>query len=295
MVIHLREGYEQSVGATAGSRQTAQLLKSAPFMDMLGRVACDVASPGGGCGWYHGVWQYLRLCGLVVTPDLHADFYHQAVVSGNPRPRTLISGTADYAMLAILWPNTRRAAEVSNVTVLDQCLTPLLISRWYAAELVRSVTTLQGDVLAVHASGSYDLIVTDAFVSRFEPGRRGGLLQAWSRMLSPGGRLVTTVRVEPAGAGGMVQASTEQAAAFGRRAAAAAERHAHALDVTPREIGERAERYAVRMRSYPLASPNALFAELQEAGFSVVWHEIAETGGEVAPATYLRLVAEKPL
>ena len=52
------------------------------------------------CSWYHGVWQYLRLCDKASAPTWHFEFYTQ-VLDRILKEGTsiLISSAADYSML----------------------------------------------------------------------------------------------------------------------------------------------------------------------------------------------------
>jgi hypothetical protein len=55
------------------------------------------------CSWYHSIWQFLRIFNLVSTPTWHSQFYIYSLGSISVLGefnRVLISGTADYSMLA---------------------------------------------------------------------------------------------------------------------------------------------------------------------------------------------------
>src|SRR5262245_36311726 len=96
---------------------------SAPLARRLAPQLChkDPAS-GESCAWQHGLWQYLRILGMNHSPRAHAAFLLEALAAtARPGMRVLVSGAADYSMLAHVLAATRAA----EVTVLDVCETPL--------------------------------------------------------------------------------------------------------------------------------------------------------------------------
>ena len=79
---------------------------SAPLAFALARRYCASS-----CRWHHGIWQYLRLLGLVSSAARHQEFFQTelgALARGGALPqgggyrRVLISGAADYAMLEVV-------------------------------------------------------------------------------------------------------------------------------------------------------------------------------------------------
>lgn len=68
------------------------------------------------CAWFHGLWQVLRLLGLNTTPEHHARFFRERLrreCRALDRPRVLISGTADYSLLAHLLPEEYDGGELT--------------------------------------------------------------------------------------------------------------------------------------------------------------------------------------
>jgi SAM-dependent methyltransferase len=246
-----------------------------------------------GCDWYHGAWQYLRLLNLVSTPTWHSEFYLEWLGTAAAKvqsPRALITGTADYSMLAYVCA----AADVSGIKidVLDMCATPLFACRWFAKQLGLRIGTIEDDLFEISAPiGIYDLICCDAFLTRFGPTELGRVTKAWGRLLRPGGMLVTTVRIHPR----FVSARDPETAArdFRERAEQRAHRWRPFLNRSPVEIGELAEVYARRMKSNDLGSELAIREVLKQAGFEVLFEELASVPGELYPTTYLRLACEK--
>src|ERR1700754_3275813 len=82
------------------------LALSAPLAWRLAGELCWRGPEGARCDWFHGIWQVLRLLGLNTTPEHHAAFFCDALdrLPAGSSPRVLISGSADYSMLAQLLP-----------------------------------------------------------------------------------------------------------------------------------------------------------------------------------------------
>jgi SAM-dependent methyltransferase len=241
------------------------LSESAPLAWTLAPRLCRVDPvTGENCAWEHGPWQYLRLLGLLTSPTLHQDFYHACLAELRPA-RVLISGSADYSMLA------QAAAVLPNAefTVVDRCETPLALNRWYAARAKTRISTWCGDVLEFQSDQPFDLVCTHAFFSYFPPARRPALVAAWCRVLRPGGAVVTVNRLRPR--------ATETPAIFAPadvqtyRAAAlqAAKRASPGLPIGPAVIADAAEQLARRQRSYGLRSTEDVRVLLESGGFTI--------------------------
>jgi len=187
---------------------TKLLLRSADSMREDARRHCResyLTAHESSCEWYHSSWQYLRILGLVSTPDWHTDFYSKAFGEAfdSEVRDVLISGTADYAIvhhLARAIPKHLLQSVV--ISVLDICPTPLQICRWYDSWYESEFKTRlnlrynQRDALDTgYHDSAFDMITTDAFLTRFEDRERKLLVREWYRILKPGGRVVTTARL----------------------------------------------------------------------------------------------------
>ena len=272
------------------------MITTAPIARELAPILCrgDHVSPDD-CSWYHTVWQYLRIFDMVSTPTWHQDFYKNAfdeVLAGVDVSRVLISGTADYSMLAhVLWA-CERAGLSPAVTVLDLCETPLFLCKWYGKMVGAQVQTVVKDLLTFEDRDRFDLIATDAFLTRFSASDQGKVIRRWGMLLKPGGRVVTTVRIEPGLTKPSVLATPDQADSFRRRAIQEARRWQGFLRCAPEEIANLAQRYAERMVSFSLGSEESVRSLFKDAGFSVTRLELAEVPGEMASTIYAEIVAE---
>ena len=178
------------------------LAESAPLARRLAAEHCLKDATGGDvCGWYHGLWQDLRLIGFDASPGDQADFFQEAfaLVARNPgRKRILISGAADYGILAHLLLACRRNAIEVDVTVLDLCPTPLHLNTWFADRLGLPITTVCADILEYEPEQTFDVICSHSFLIQFTAERRDLVVAKWRQMLASGGHLVAVNRVRAA-------------------------------------------------------------------------------------------------
>ena len=273
------------------------MMITAPVAHALAPVLCRgdyVAQED--CSWYHGIWQYLRILNMVSTPTWHANFYLSTIAEAIKEApgRILISGAADYSTLAhVLWGCETAAPPIPcPIDVVDLCETPLLLCRWYGKYAGADVTTHQADILT-YAADPYRLIVTDAFLTRFNSNARQEVLKAWHRQLAPGGRVITTVRLEPELRSAFAIASSDQANSFRTRALQNGRRWREFIPIAPEDLGNEAQRYAERMTSFSVRNEQELRQAFTDAGFDDVQIINATVPGEMSTTTYAELVATK--
>lgn len=247
--------------------------ESAPLARELAGVTCR------GCGDYHGFWPYMRLMGMGKTLSGQSLLYRRALREEawrhprngqQPVVSVLVSGCADYSALAHVVAAFQGAPAVADITVLDRCDTPLLLSRWYATREKVDIRTLNLDILDHTESGAYDLILTSSFFGYFDERSRPLLFARYRDLLRPGGRLIFANRLRdghPGQAWGFTAEQIDAFAALARHRAASLPPSA-ALD--PDEAAAMARRYAHDFRSYPLPSIEALLQLAEGAGFRPV-------------------------
>lgn len=274
------------------------LVESAWTARQVARELCEGGGEGGeSCAWYHGTYPALRLLGLAATPERHAAFYREtlgALAVGPDGGRVLVSGAADTALLALVLRARREGAEAAagaaplRLRVLDRCRTPLRLCRDYAERVGVPIETRQLDLLAPAAreppAEPFDLACTHSLLVLVPPAQRAELVAAWRALLRPGGRVVSTVRLDPAP--GPPRASAEQAEAFAARVRdAAAAAAPGAADDDVEELVTLARRYAERLASWPVASEGALASLLQAGGFALERLQVADVGGRLPGAS----------
>ena len=248
------------------------LLDSAPLARQMAPRLCrwDPAT-GESCAWIHGLWQYLRLLGLASTPDHHAEFFLWAldsITGASRKPKLLVSGAADYAMLALAIKAFGMGNVRPDITVVDQCETPLMLNRWYAERAAHSVTTRCCDILDYPEHHSFDVLCTHSFFSEFPPGQRAAILQTWRRLLRPGGAAIIVNRLRPAVSPGPVGVTEEQARAFGAAVLQQARSLGSGLACDPQELAHDARIYMKRRISYPLQREE-IVTLFENAGFTI--------------------------
>lgn len=273
------------------------LTKSAPTMSAMSEFLCKGDHLNReDCRWYHSAWQYLRLLDLVSTPTWHSGFYLDSlgeVVRSNHRQNVLISGAADYSTLAYVLHAFDGSKAKCNVTFLDLCETPLMISRWYAAKKGQSISTLREDVLKVTSSHQFDFAITDAFLTRFNPRDRRKVIRKWRDLLRKGGKAITTVRLDPsATSDDAKKASPSEIEDFVERTGRLAKLWREFVLIEPNEIADMAGKYAENMESYPIRDKREIEDLFGEAGFSLDRYNENTTKGEMRSTTYAEIVAQ---
>ena len=179
-------------GTLADLRLAEPLAESAAMQLELAEEFCR-----DDCRWYHGPRLYLRALGIVrgIRPD--TPFVLDAigqVAATTDHAKVLVSGTADYAMLAHVVTAFRAAGRPLTVTVLDKCLTPLRMNAWYGERVGVPVEVHHGDVFDLPGEEVFDLVCSHAFLGRFDAAGRRRLAAKWYALLKPGGTVVTAHR-----------------------------------------------------------------------------------------------------
>jgi len=253
------------------NRPVEPIALSAPLARRLAPRLCrrDPAS-GEDCSWYHGLWQDLRALGLAASPVYQADFFLGAFkrMAKRRRLRLLISGAADYSILAhVLWGCRESGLEV-DITVTDRCNTPLFLNQWYAEQAGHPITTVQEHILAYQPEEPFDVICSHAFLGQFSPQRRTELVGKWSQWLAPMGTVLTVNRVRPGGTRREIRFSPEEARAF---CLAVEQRIRESQSWPEAEAAEalaRARIYAQRLRIHPI-SPAEFTQLFLSTGFRI--------------------------
>ena len=173
------------------------LQDSAPLALAWSRQECDQGDgEQPGCGWYHGSWQMLRYLGVFHSILSDDDFFLPALsrlIDAGAR-RILISGAADYALLARVAAAAGPYLQDMRVTVVDLCGTPLRLNGWYAERFGIDVEVIKENVLLYEPADRFDLICTHSFLCFFNESERKRLVDRWWLNLRPGGAVLTAQR-----------------------------------------------------------------------------------------------------
>lgn len=237
----------------------------------------------GGCAWYHGNWMLFRYLGLVSNPYWHEKFYRDAMASAlsDGRRRILVAGTADFSMPLLCYE-----AGITKLDICDICSTPLLICN-KAAELLKCEWTTYIEDICQESFYHYDVILNDAFLSRFVD--KIAPLRGIASRLQPGGYYITTLKIGKRNKGGEVSGSIRN-----RFVQKAVNRYKSnfkvCLDI---DIEEAAKTYVDRMASYPVTDENEIYKLFHDAGFSILHLEKGDVEGEYEASKYFRILSMK--
>lgn len=270
-----------------------QLVKSCGLMFDIAKENCH----GGyvdndNCDWYHSAWPYLRILDKVSSPTWHFDFYYEQFISVlKNNSNVLISGTADYTLLALIFFAAKKNNITPNIWVCDICNTPLLACKYFADFNSFKLNTFKGDIKSINISESFDIITTDAFLTRFNYIEKTAILSKWAQLLTPNGKVVTTVRIEDLNkqdekikTNNYLQQYTNDISILLVNSI---------LKNKEEMIKKLAREYISKIISMPFSNINEVEDILLKSGLAIQYSDVAFVKGEVKPTKYLRLTACK--
>ncbi len=270
---------------------------AAPYARTVAAEKCAVdTATGESCAWYHGGRLYARALGIGVDKSLReqAGFFTATLgaLAADGARRVLVSGTADYAMPALVMASFRAGRSTLDLSVVDRCPTPLDLTRWYADRCAVPVHTEAVEFLDYAPSEPFDVVCADSFLAQFPEADRRALMGAWRGALRQGGHLVTTNRIRPAAAGETVRATSARVRDYRKAAREAASLYPGLFDIDTDEIVAMMGRYAARKRTYPVRSQDEIIDLFQAGGFRVDRLDVVgDEGGR--NAGYARIVATR--
>ena len=286
------------------------LIESAPLMDKWSKTECRPKDVGGmeewakthkgdlqveSCDWYHGTWQYLRLLNMVATPPWYT-FYNETlsgILRKKPDANILISAAADFGMAATLIDAIETAGTKPTVALYDICNTPLLATQWYAQRKGIKIECVRDNIITspnmpLH---SYDLIVTDEFLTVLKAEYKPSILKRWKELLKPGGQVVTTAMIG-------VPTTPEQRehyASQARRLLAENAESFRGMEISTEELTDRFQFFADVHTRHMLVDDKEIRGLFEGEGFKLDYFEIIETPGEcVNPTWSYQIVATLP-
>lgn len=276
------------------------LTLSAPLSRRLAATCCKPPPDGQGdsCESYHGLWPYLRIMGLGKTLSGLGDRFVEAIQScadewrewaPGRTPRVLVSGSADYSMLAHVLHVSQARARPVEVVVLDRCETPLRSSLWYAQQVGHTgCTTVCSDVLDFRTDQRFDLIVTSSFLGYFNPAQRVQLFHAYAGLLNEGGRLVFTNRLRSGPEDQQVGFSPAQADKFVAQVLALEPGLPPECRAEPGDLEQLARRYVALFHTYSVNNVASVERLAEASGLVPLCLEVANhaaTQSEVSGPT----------
>ena len=247
------------------------LPRSAPLARRWAMTHCGKRGPHA-CDWYHGSWQYLRMLGVFESIRSDDDFFmpNLARLLEEGATRILITGAADYALLARIHAVAGPSKGKLEVTVVDRCETPLRLNAWFGERNGIRVRTVRADVLDWQAEHTFDLVCTHSFICFFDVDERPRLLARWRDSLAPGGIVLTAQRARVHDSQPRICYSDEQVAALARRAAALSRAHRGPLRVSPGFARQLAEGYGRHHWTYLIRTPDEIRELFESSGFELL-------------------------
>lgn len=278
------------------TRDVQLLEQSASLARLIADALCKTPNGYDDCGALHAVWPDLRLLKLAAEPERHAAFYRESLERGaGSAPRVLVSGCADWGMLAAVI--SAYGGAPLDVTTIDRCPTPLLLCAWYGGAIGMPVRTAVADAIQFDEYDSYDVVCTHSLLTYYPQVGRERLVVNWQRLLRRGGAVVTVTRLAEQ------TTSTEsvkaRAARFGELTV---QRLAElGIDRDPAMLRARAERFAAAQISHPVGNERDVRALFEAQGFTVTRLDVRQlegigrdaVGGAARSGTYAEIVAVK--
>lgn len=265
------------------------------------------------CFWYHSVWQYLRLLNCVSSPEWHKDFYKEAIEgyikkNNKSKIKILISGCADNSMLHVIVDTLaevmkERPGLSGDIVAVDLCETPLLVcEKWWKegkkpaiySKVLRKFKFSRVQIDIFKYSGSeFDLIITDAFLTRFPKDMVQALLRHWGSLLGADGQVITTVRIHE-DSELTLNERYRQITEFVEKVL---DRYSHLkrkiqFDISASQLKYKAQVYAVKMTSYSLGNKDEI-EQILEQYFNFIIRSRQDTDGELSKTSYGHYVLEK--
>jgi len=240
-------------------------------LDWSGRHCVQAESEKAGCAWYHGSWQVLRLLGVFQSIRSDDDFFIPELerLIANGARRVLISGAADYALLARVATASGERLKDMRVTVIDLCGTPLRLNAWYANQLGIEIEVIKGDVLKYQPGPVFDLICTHSFLCFFEQSERQQLLQNWRSCLRPEGRVITAQRARTEDSLPVIAYSEDEITALADRAWRLAKQQFDTLGIDPQLARSVAEGYGRFHWTYLIRTSEEIRELFESQGFEL--------------------------
>lgn len=261
------------------------LKESAPLALSWSKHECSQADgEHSGCAWYHGSWQVFRLLGVFHSILSDDDFFLPTLtrlIDGGVR-RILISGAADYALLARVAAAAGPHAKDMQVTVVDLCNTPLRLNAWYGEKFGIQVEVIKHNVLDYRPSQPFDLICTHSFLCFFNETERRHLVQRWWECLQPGGWVLTAQRARTEDSKPIIAYSKEEIEALSSRTRRAAEEQYETHGVEPGVAHQLAGGYGRFHWTYLIRTAQEIQSLFEDQGFNL--ETFAPPGGEQAVA-----------
>lgn len=234
------------------------------------------------CSWYHHNWLLLRKLGMVSNPYWHEEFYKEKIKEYvDSSLKSLVLGTADFSM-----PLLCSEAGIERLEICDKCKTPLNICTVVSQEYDLRWTTYQQDIFN-GLNNKYDIVINDAFLTRFDYNKKRKVLEIISESLNDNGVYITTIRNGWNNGFAVIPTQSEKDYFISNALLKAKQTNENV-----RVVLSAATNYINNMISYPINNENYL-KELVNGLFSIEYCAIHSVPGECLPTKYFQVVMKK--
>lgn len=162
---------------------------------MLARFSWDQApqlcQPEHGCCDYHRGWSLVRWLELGGELPAGLDFFQRelSVFLSQSSNRILISGAADTGVLSMVLKALSASQIQPEIVFADRCRTTVQQNTLLAKHVGKEVQFHCCDIRELDCS-PVDIIIAHSFLLFFEEPPRQQVINAWSRLLKPGGKVL---------------------------------------------------------------------------------------------------------
>lgn len=236
------------------------------------------------CEWYHSSWCLLRCLGLVSNPFWHEKFYSKSILSLSPK-KIAIVGTAGISMPYLV----SKLQSFSELDIIDICATPLKNCETFAIKNNLNWKTIQKNIIGLSEYKNYDLIVNDAFLTRFPKEKKENVLYHIVNALNDNGYYITTIRKGLYQENGY-KSTKEKRIDFVNRAI---ERGKIVFPQHEDLIKEKASKYIDNMVSYPVENIDEIKYLFQKVGLNIISIQEKIVSGESEKSIYYQVVSQK--
>jgi len=151
-------------------------------------LLCD---PKHGCCDYHRCWSLIRLFQKGGALPAGEEFFRQELTSlvAMDRKRVLISGAADTGLMALVCTIFKALNVMPEIVLIDRCCTTVTQNRVMTSYLGLEADIRQADVRTMDCD-PVDAVISHSFLGFFPEPDRQQVVDAWGRVLKPGGKVL---------------------------------------------------------------------------------------------------------
>lgn len=184
-------------------------------------------------------------------------------------------------------------SKIDEVIIIDLCNSPLSICDEYNRKHKNGnlkINKLKHDIKNTPiANETFDIILTDAFLTRFSDKDREEIVRKWHDLLKPNGVVLTTTRIEKSK--GIIKSTEDDIQRFKLKVERKIKSSGELMQHLRHKILEKAEDYAKNITSFPLESEDEVRRLFGDYALTINCHSVR---GEIQENTlYAQVKAQK--